>query len=395
MLNSHLGKSIMMLSKPFIGNEKALVFHIRITKKCNADCSYCSSWQEKTAPLMKMEDLDKALDFLYQKIIELNLGGTRENITVQYVGGELLALPTEYLKEFSSKVEKKLSPLFKEFKHGGQSNLIGSRQKINSMYELFDGNLGTSFDHFTEQRTIKKDSSKYKTILLKNVSNIKKDFAKSMPGIVVVDKKMAQYIEDELILASNRRSHITLRPVFNGGSPVEKLSLTEMEDIYLKLYDNWFLKQQMCVEPFYSYLNKRILNKKNEDISNHSGCPSQHNCAITSINMDPDGTLYLCQEMSDSDVYTLGNAVKGEWNQELHEQMKARSLHLSTDCLNCSYFKECQGGCMKEAIEYTEEGMYGKTIFCSIWKKLFKRIDEDIALHGEDKIQKWLKRISF
>lgn len=384
-----------MSNLPFVGNNKTLIFHIRITKKCNADCSYCSSWQEKTAPLMKMEELDKALDFIYGKIQDLGLGGTRENLTVQYVGGELLALPTEYLREFSNKVENKLSPLFKEFKHGGQSNLIGSRQKINSMYEIFDGNLGTSFDHFTEQRTIQKDSSKYKTILLKNISSIKKDFAKSMPGIVVVDKKMAPFIEEELNLASNRKSHITLRPVFDGGSPVEKLSLSDMQEVYLKLYNNWFLKQKMCVEPFYSYLEKRISSLTNSDISNMSGCPSQHNCAVTSINMDPDGTLYLCQEMSDSDVYILGNAVKGEWNQDLHEQMKARSLHLSSDCIKCPYFKECQGGCMKEAIEYTPEGMYGKTIFCSIWKAIFKRIDEDIEKHGADKIKQWLNKISY
>ena len=130
-------------------------------------------------------------------------------------------------------------------------------------------------------------------------------------------------------------------------------------------------------------------------MSNISGCPSQHNCATTSINMDPDGTLYLCQEMSDSDVYILGNAVRGEWNQELHELLKSRSNHLNKDCLSCSYFKECQGGCMKEAIEYTEEGIYGKTIFCSIWKKLFKRIDDDLEKNSIHDIQKWLNTISY
>ena len=384
-----------MLTSPFVGNNKTLIFHIRITKKCNADCSYCSSWQEKTAPLMSMSELDKALNFIEKKILDLGLGGERKNLTVQYVGGELLSVPTDYLREFSNKVKYKLSPLFEEFKHGGQSNLIGSKDKVNSLYEIFDGNLGTSFDHFTEQRTINKDSKKYKTILIKNVETIKKEYFKNMPGIVVVDKKIAPYIEDEINLASERKSHITLRPVFNGGSPVEKLTLEEMENIYLKLYDNWFLKQKMCLEPFYSYLTKRISNLNNEDISNISGCPSQHNCAITSINMDPDGTLYLCQEMSDSDSYILGNAIKEEWNQELHEIMKSRSEHLSNECITCPYFKECQGGCIKEAVEYTAEGIYGKTIFCSIWKKIFARIDSDLKNNDPLLIKNWLNKISY
>ena len=46
----------------------------------------------------------------------------------------------------------------------------------------------------------------------------------------------------------------------------------------------------------------------------------------------------------------------------------------SQQCYSCDYFKDCQGGCMNEAIEQTEEGLYGKTLYCSIWKKLFKKI---------------------
>lgn len=383
------------LKMPFVGTGDSLIFHIRITKKCNADCSYCSSWQEKPSKLLTMEELNTAIDFIAGKIVDLNLGGKRKSIAVQYVGGELLSIPTEYLRNYTKVVESKLSPLFEEFVHGGQSNLIGSSEKIDALLDIFDGKLGTSFDHFTNQRTINKNANKYKTILLKNVTHIQNNYAKSMPGIVVIDKKIAPYIEKEIELASERRSHITLRPVFNGGSPVEKLSLDDMKNIYLNLYDKWMMKQNMCLEPFFSYLVKRIANKENGSLSLISGCPSQHNCASTSINMDPDGTLYLCQEMSDSDVYKLGNAVKKEWNQELHELIKMRSYKLSTDCLSCDYFKECQGGCMKEAVEYTAEGLYGKTIFCEIWKSIFKKIDEDIEKYGIKNIKEWTETISY
>lgn len=383
------------IKKPYSGNEDSLVFHIRITKKCNADCSYCSSWQSAPAKLLNLKDLEKAVDFIAEKIKSLGLGGKRKSISVQYVGGELLSTPSEYLRDYSEIVEKKLSPLFDEFTHGGQSNLIGSTKKVDELLNIFDGNLGTSFDHFTNQRTVLGDAKKYQTILLKNISHVQKSHAKSLSGIVVVDKAIAPYIEKEIELANERRSHITLRPVFDGGSPVNKLSVDELNSIYIKLYENWMMKQRICIEPFFSYTKKRIFNKLNENISSFSGCPSQHNCALTSINMDPDGTLYLCQEMSDSDYYVLGNAVKGEWNHELHEQMKARTYKLNTDCINCEYFKECQGGCMKEAVEYTKEGLYGKTVFCKIWKSIFYLIDKDIEKYGIEEIKEWLEKIEY
>lgn len=382
-------------NKPFSGNEDSLVLHIRMTKKCNADCSYCSSWQVAPAKLLSKEDLNKALDFIAEKIVKLGLGGKRKSISVQYVGGELLSIPTDYLREYVETVERKLSPLFKEYTAGGQSNLIGSSKKVDGLMDIFEGRVGTSFDHFTNQRTILGDAKKYQTILLKNISHIEKTYAKTLSGIVVVDKSIAPYIEQEMELANKRRSHITLRPVFDGGSPVNKLSISELKDIYIRLYNNWIMKQRICIEPFFSYTKKRVYNKLNENITTFSGCPSQHNCALTSINMDPDGTLYLCQEMSDSDYYVLGNAVKGEWNQELHEQMKQRSFKLKTDCLNCSYFKECQGGCMKEAVEYTDEGLYGKTLFCEIWKSIFYLIDKDIEKYGIDDIKEWLEKIEY
>lgn len=150
------------LIKPYSGNEDSLVFHIRITKKCNADCSYCSSWQAAPAKLLSLKDLEKAVKFIAEKIISLGLGGKRKSISVQYVGGELLSIPSDYLREYSEIVERNLSPLFDEFIHGGQSNLIGSTKKVDQLMDIFEGRIGTSFDHFTNQRTVLGDSKSIK-----------------------------------------------------------------------------------------------------------------------------------------------------------------------------------------------------------------------------------------
>ncbi len=382
-----------MHTEIFLGNPNSLTLHIRISKKCNADCSYCSSFEKNASDLMDISDLRTSLSFLKSKILELNIGGNREHLTVQYIGGELLTIPTIYLKEFTELVKQELSPIFKNFRQGGQSNLIGSPKKINALYEILDDNIGTSFDLHTTQRTVNKDPKKYKTIFMKNVSHVKKYFGKNISGIIVLDKKMYPHIQEEINIHNSSKRHLTIRPVFNGGSPIESLTLEEIEMAFLESFNNWIMKQQIIIEPFYSYLNKRLHTHKNLDISHISGCPSQHNCATSSINMEPNGDLYICQDMADSKNLIIGNSINGHFDYETWSKIKERSNKLSSDCSSCDYFKECQGGCMLEAIQQKND-LYGKTTYCQIWKKLFKAIDDNINLYGIDNVEKWAQKIS-
>lgn len=377
----------------FYGSKDHFILHIRLTKKCNADCSYCSSFEAKTSSLMSIDDANKSLDYIKELIQNLGLGGNKKSITVQYIGGEILTVPTNYLREFSELVKDELSPMFKDFRHGVQSNLISSTQKLDSLFEIFENNIGTSFDAHTEQRTVKKDSTKYNVIFLKNISHIKKKYGKNMSGVIVLDKKMGIHLSNEIELRNNKKQHITIRPVFNGGSSVDELSLEEILFYFNQSFDNWILKQNIIIEPFYSYLMKRIKNKKGLNFEDISGCPSQHNCAMVSLNLDPNGDLYICQDMADSKQYCIGNAINKTLDNELYERIKNRTFNLNSDCLSCDYFKECQGGCMSEAIHHKND-MYGKTSYCIVWKSLFSKIDKAIEQYGFNEIQKWLEKIN-
>lgn len=376
----------------FYGNQDHFTLHIRITKKCNADCSYCSSFQTNPHELMNFEQLEESMQFIKSIIQKYHLGGKRKSITVQYIGGEILTVPHSYLEKFTQIVQNNLSPLFQSFRHGGQSNLIGSFHKVKNMYELFNGNLGTSFETFNTNRTIQKNHLLYKKIFFKNTQQIKKSFGKNISGIIVLDKSMQKHIFQEIFSAHNHKNHITIRPVFEGGSKIEQLTLEEIENIFLQIFEKWFLQYEIIIEPFYSYFIKRFLSKQSLSIESFSGCPSQHNCANVSLNLDPDGSLYICQDLSDSEQYKIGNAVDGSWNESLFQQIQNRSLFLDKNCLSCDYFKECQGGCMKESIDHHQD-IYGKTLYCSIWKKLFAAIDEKINHTDKSSIENWLKKL--
>jgi radical SAM protein with 4Fe4S-binding SPASM domain len=379
----------------YIGNQDSLTLHIRITKKCNADCSYCSSFEKDASDRMSLIDLNKSLDFLIDFIIKNKLGGNRKMLTVQYVGGELTTLPKEYLSSFCKLVEQKLSGLFKEYQHGGQSNLISSKDRINHLLEIFDGNIGTSIDNFTNQRTIKQSSNKYKTIFIENLTHTKKMLGKSLSSIIVLDDKMKPYIHEEIKIAEKNNMHITLRPIFNGGISIINVETDSLTETYNQIFDNWFMKSNIILEPHFSLLQKRLLKYQNKikNLPSYSGCPFQSNCATSSINLEPNGDLYVCLDMADSKHYPFGNALTGEINKDIFNTLMSRTEKINSDCQKCDYFNECQGGCMNEAIEHTGD-VFGKTQYCSTWKNLFSRIDNGIKEYGSDNVQSWINSLN-
>lgn len=235
-----------------------LTVHIRLTKKCNADCSYCSSFENNPNSLMTLSDLKVCLDNLKQLILKYEIGGNREHVTIQYIGGEILTIPINYLEKFTSTTKEYFQSLFKTFNHGCQTNLIGSFDKIKKLEELFDGNLGTSYDHFTNQRTISGDAKKYKTIFLKNIKEYKLNYGKKAPGIIVLDQKMKPFILDQVSKLLVDKTTTTVRVAFDGGLEAEKLTINEIKNCYSDIFDLWIMKSETIIEPFYSLTKKDI-----------------------------------------------------------------------------------------------------------------------------------------
>lgn len=376
-------------------NSDTLTLHIRITKKCNADCSYCSSFERITSKIMSPEEFQEALLFLKNKINVLGIGGHRKHITIQYVGGEILTVGTDYLRQVKEIAQSTFTGFFDTVLQGVQSNLIASEERVKNLFEIFDGNVGTSYDNHTKQRTIKQNPEAYQKIFFTNIKKLKAKQGVIVPGIVVIDKPMYPHMEEELKIANRNFRHITLRPAFQGGSPISSILEPELTSLYETLFSQWFMKMRIAVEPFFSLIMKRVENFKNSKtgMASFSGCPFQHNCAMSSLNLEPNGDLYVCLDMSDSKHYPLGNALKKEFKDDVFMLLKERTNKLHNDCLKCDYFQECQGGCMNEAIESTGE-VYGKTHYCETWKKLFSLIDAGIQEHGIENVEKWMQKIS-
>lgn len=378
----------------YTANKNSFTIHIRVTKKCNADCSYCSSFETKFSDIMKLEDLEKSMHFICETINKYSLGGNRKVVNVQYVGGELLTIPVDYFRSFTKIVDNYLAEYFEEVIQSGQSNLIGSKEKIMELYYTLDGHIGSSLDISTSQRTIKKSSKKYDTIFLKSLDVVKKMTGRFPSSIVVIDEKMKPFLFDNIKFAENKKMHLTLRPVFQGGMPIDTLSQDSLTETYSSVFNYWFMNSNIAIEPLIGMVQKRLLKNKilDEDFSYISGCNFQHNCATSSINLEPNGELYVCLDMADGKHYPIGNAFKEEIYEENFNLLLNRTKKLNQDCLSCDYFSACQGGCMNEAIEQNH-GVFGKTDYCSTWKNIFHLIDEKINIHGEENVKKWIKTL--
>lgn len=373
-------------------NRIPFTLHIRLTKACNAHCDYCSAWQEDPRKVMTASECNQSMEYILS--LWEKLGIDIGFISIEYVGGEVLLLPFEDIKEIVENNRKILGEKNIVVHDGVQTNLIASHKKIKDLYELFNGRVGTSIDDFTGQRKLSGSAEKYQVIMMTNEKKVQDKFNnRPIPGVFVIDAKSYTTSERQIKKSMRELRNLVLRPVFNGGIDVDLVTPEMVSDVMLTALDNWVLKSPVIIEPLYGLIKNRLQHKHNIEMGqNMSFCSFMADCAKRSLSLEPNGDLYICQELADHDYGKLGNALKKEFNYELWSKFEARPRNLHQDCLSCPYLNECRGGCMMQSIEQNM-GMYGKSIYCKSWKEIFAKIDLIIEQHGIDKIIKWIETI--
>jgi len=359
---------------------KAFTLHIRLTKDCNAHCSYCSSAGLKEGR-MTTKDFKTSIDWIADVFFKKLHIGKQHNLEIEYIGGEILLIPPAELKDNVEYAREKFKPIVSEIKDGAQSNLLGSDRKIDNLIDLFGKNIGTSWDTKSGQRHINGDSQLYNLLLEKSLKHM--ETRNINPGrVYVIDRFSIKTAEDEIHRAIRYGYDLILRPVFQGGSKVEPANIEELKEIYHKCFKIWAESDKKTrIEPFHSFFNKQSydlgIDKTPRQGINNNACPFQSNCAFKSLSLEPDGDIYICQEMADSNNYPLGNAITGTLNNNTWKMLAKRNLMLADDCQKCQWKNLCQGGCMNEAIEHHGDP-FSKTELCELWKQVFKDIDEQL-----------------
>lgn len=373
---------------------KHFTLHVRLTKRCNADCSYCSSYEDSAGNEMSLEQFYSSIDYLCDGIIAGMVGGRGHHISIQYLGGEVLTVDENHIRRCVEYAREKFSTIFDKVIDGAQTNLIGSERRVKSLYDLFSGRIGSSQDGYTDSRTVSGSASKYRTIFIKRIDEIEAR-SSAIPVVIVIDSNSISHIRKEVRDCFKRGRSATLRPVFDGGKSIHPADNAELASLYVDIFNEWFLKGRVSLQPFYQLLMSRLGEKYGDDNASYGnqGCPFQSRCAGVSLDLEPNGDIYICQDMADSKQHLLGNALSREFDAGAFNFLAARSSRLDSSCLSCRYLGSCQGGCMSEAISHTGSP-YGKTYLCDVWKSLFLTIDSAIERADKDRIYRWLEIIN-
>jgi len=369
-----------------------LTLHVRLTKACNADCSYCSSWQESPDQRMRPKQLEKVVRFILDSA-PVELGVKHTHLTVQFLGGEIALVPLAELKEHVALMKRLIHEYGLTCIVGAQSNLIVSERRAAELYDLFEGRIGTNIDLTSQTRTVKGDAERYR-LIWKSADNYLRA-KRSVPGAIYVVEpdKLPDAMHHLLDSAKSGRA-ITFRPIFVGGIKDVRVNPAQAyTDSLTQLFDRWFLKLPIIAEPFFQLCENRISEVAGLSRVVSTTCAYQSDCTKKSINIDPNGDLHVCLEMADAGLTPIGNGLSGQWDRQALSVYASRPDHLQQDCLKCPYFKSCQGGCMYESIAQGA-GAHGRSTYCHTWKAIFARIDQAIEEHGAEFVHNWLQRVA-
>ncbi len=360
-----------------------ITLHIRLTHACNAACSYCSSWKRDPNERMKPAELEHCLDGLEQ--FWGLVGISPSYLNVEYVGGEIMLIPPAELEALVMLVRQRFSSRM-QIRDGAQSNLIGSPARIEQLHKLFEGRVGTSVDHFSNQRQLgtkgneHEKATRYRTFFMSSSQQTKTLTGHSTPAVITLDQKNVDKVCQEIDIAHKDGRDLTFRPVFQGGCSIDGITDMQLGEALSAGFDHWMAKgMPIRIEPFATLLRKRL------GVSGAAFCAWQRDCAIKSISIEPNGDFYVCQELADTDTFKLGNLINKEFDVNLHAQLAKRVEMLDKGCFECPYFSSCQGGCMQQSVE-VGAGMYGKTQWCQSWKMLFAAMDRHIEKSGKERL---------
>ena len=369
-----------------------LTLHVRLTRDCNAHCDYCSSAGVDEGR-MSIEDFKRSIDFIADHVFPRMGVSARHFLTIEYLGGEVLLIPQDVLADCVAYARERLGKLVYRLRDGAQSNLIGAPRRIIALHDLFEGNLGTSWDNHTGQRHIHGSAELYRGLLGRSLTALEAERAHRPGRVLVVDDASLPFLESEVRAAISGGYDLVLRPVFQGGSDtVSHADTVQMAQTMARCYAIWNADPRVRIEPFSSLKERRLARGRTDPngapaAGAVSGCPFQSDCAFRSLSLDPDGTLHICQEMADAGHYPLGNAIESVFHETVWRRLARRQAHLSQDCAACPWLSECGGGCMNEAIE-AHGNPFAKTELCPVWKSIFREIEADIAATRSPAFQK-------
>ncbi|MFK4132051.1 radical SAM protein [Pseudomonas luteola] len=366
------------------------------TKACNADCSYCSSPPDDENS-WSIDDFKLIFDRLESRL--------SDGCNWIWHGGEPMLQGPEFFIEAHNYAKLKKP----DIKFSIQTNLLlyKSKRWKSVFTDVFEKRISTSFDPEAKLRTINGDPKKYEKQFRRKLQEVLNDGFE--PLVISVFNTENAYRMQEMyewaISSVGRTFHIRFNYQYPAGRAVDLsdiLSPTEYGANLLSIYDQWVRDYPPFDVVPLSQMLMKVIGKEGDQ------CPWTNSCGGKFLSIEPNGDLYNCGDFADlgDPKYRFGNvreltldgskrevvvgfvrkAIASDFAESLMDSpavanMMSRKVRMPMDCFTCRHFKECQGGCMRDA-ELYGRGLGGKFYYCESWKMVFDRIKESV-LSGE------------
>ncbi len=305
------------------------------TTSCNLACEYC--FVDKNARVMSAETCEVIEEYL-TNIIEKQ-SSCLKYFQVKWFGGEPLLCP-EIIEHISDRLIKKCDKKGIVYHAKIFTNLttvtseihnIMKKSRINEINTTLDG-----YGEYNDRRRCSKNGKNYFDTIIKNILDLKDDFCINIQ--INIDRSNQQeiplllnYLMEKNILEKNR---VTVG--FNLVNDND--NITDKEQLY-----QYSQKESMDLIDKY----QTILGEYAE----YSMPAATLNCfamAKNSVVIDAAGKLYKCYK-SEKDNISFGTVFDKQYElQDTQYQTLLCNPFHRKECLKCSVFPLCYGGCYNE-----------------------------------------------
>lgn len=358
-----------------------MIFVIKPTYACNLACKYC--YLSNDTKIQYQADLGLIMRVLSQ-IREVIGNQMIKPTTLLWHGGEPLLWGVNNFKRVFEFVAREFQGC--DVKHSIQTNLSLINVPFIELFKQYKVNVGFSLDGMRDihnsQRIDKSGQGTFEKIL--NKFFLCKEHGLT-PGCIVVAtrKHIGRITELYNFLATNGIS-FKLNPIFNSGEAQNvndeySLSTAEYARMCIELFDLWYNDKQ-----------RRISNPKFADIASAlvtgrtSLCVFNKNCQDDICAISPYGDVFPCGRFCDNSLKkfsygnindsTLLNILANRKNTEAYQREHRIS---NSECINCSYYKICYGGCLHDGFMVNKD-FKTKTFLCDVYKVVFAHIENTL-----------------
>lgn len=343
---------------------------LRNVNKCNAHCLHCNISEDQImSKTLTIKELDERLNKMQYYI--------NDNVQVVWEGGEVLLLPTSYYYEAWDVFKK----YFKNPSFSMQTNFLKYNLEIDKMFkDIFNYNISTSYDFFSNLRNINGDVEKYKTRFFKNIKDYQEKNLYKPYLINILNSENEDKYNEIFDICVENQYNLRINNIYIQGNaennPHLKLSLNKYAETMRVLTKRWLEEENNIVlVPSLPLLEKYLFNKQ----GHMNECPFTSKCTGNFISLEPNGDINNCIEFTNTKRYAFGNIFKDKvediFNNKNVVSLSKRSANLHKDCKNCKFLYACQGGCMATTYIETKD-LYAKFPQCETYMNIFEVFEE-------------------